>query len=287
MPAGSPAILLTASIALLAACGGQPAPAQTACPPLESRQRLLVATTTSLYDTGFWACMEPLFEEQFGVELDILCAGTGRALELGAAGDVDVVVVHDRAREEQFVADGHGLSRTPFACSYFVLVGPPGDPSGLAGMTPEAALAKLYRDASTPFISRGDGSGTHAREQMIWAAAGLDYGTVRTSGDWYVEAAAGMGTTLNLADETRAYALCDIATFLAYQGDVDLEIIVDEGRIMQNVYAVIPLTAARDPEMARNMVAFLTSPAIQDLIGSFGVDECGRQLFTPCAGQDL
>lgn len=295
------AILLTASTALLAACGEQPAPATTApdsaavdtaaaptaYPPLESQQRLLVATTTSLYDTGLWAYMEPMFEERYGVELDILYAGTGKALEWGARGDVDVVVVHDRAREDQFIADGYGLSRTPFAYNFFVLVGPPEDPAALAGMTPEAAFAKLYQDATTPFISRGDESGTHAKEQRIWAAAGLDYETVRSSGDWYVEAAAGMGPTLNMADEMRAYALCDIATFLAYQGDVDLEIIVGEGGVMQNVYAVIPLSAARDPEMAQNMVTFLTSPEIQNLIGSYGVEEWGRQLFTPCAGQDL
>lgn len=285
---------------LLPGCGEQPAPVSETpgvdsaavvqpegFPPRERVERLLIATTTSLYDTGLWAYMEPMFEEQYGVELDILYAGTGKAMEWGMRGDVDVVVVHDRAREETFIADGYGLSRTPFAYNFFVIVGPPDDPAGIRDMEPQAALAALNQSASVPFISRGDESGTHAQEQRLWAAAGLDYETVRTSGDWYVEAAAGMGPTLNMANEMRAYALADIATFLAYQGDVDLEILIGSGDAMRNVYAVIPLSTARNPEMAQNMVTFLTSPEIQELIGEYGVVEWGRQLFTPCAGQDL
>ncbi len=293
-------ISLALSLAfLLTGCGEQPAPVTTPAdstavteepvgyPPRERVERLLIATTTSLYDTGLWAYMEPMFEEMYNVELDILYAGTGKALEWGMRGDVDVIVVHDRAREDQFIADGYGVSRTPFAYNFFVIVGPPDDPAGIRDMAPEAALALLSTNMTTPFISRGDESGTHAQEQRLWAAAGLDYETVRTSGEWYVEAAAGMGPTLNMANEMRAYALADIATFLAYQGDVDLEILIGEGDVMRNVYAVIPLNTARNPEMAQNMVTFLTSPETQELIGTYGVEAWGRQLFTPCAGEDL
>ncbi len=285
---------------LLPGCGEQPAPVpetpaadSTALeqpegfPPRERVERLLIATTTSLYDTGLWAYMEPMFEDQYGVELDILYAGTGKAMEWGMRGDVDVVVVHDRAREETFIADGYGLSRTPFAYNFFVIVGPPEDPAGIRDMEPQDAFIALSQNATIPFISRGDESGTHAQEQRLWAAAGLDYETIRTSGDWYVEAAAGMGPTLNMANEMRGYALADIATFLAYQGDVDLEIIIGSGDAMRNVYAVIPLSTARNTDMAQNMVTFLTSPETQELIGSYGVVEWGQQLFTPCAGQDL
>jgi tungstate transport system substrate-binding protein len=294
--------LLLGLALFLASCGEQPVPVQpaetsvdsaavvtevTGYPPRESVERLLVATTTSLYDTGLWAYMEPMFEETYGVELDILYAGTGKALEWGTRGDVDVVVVHDRAREDQFIADGFGLSRTPFAYNYFVIVGPPDDPAGIRDMAPEAALTVLYEDSTWPFISRGDESGTHAQEQRLWALAGLDYDSVRVSGEWYVEAAAGMGPTLNMADEMRGYTLSDIATFLAYQGDVDLEILIGSGDSMRNVYAVIPLSAARDSVMADNMRVFLTSPEVQELIGGYGVEAWGRQLFTPCAGQDL
>ncbi len=297
--------LLFGLLFVLASCGEQPAPVQSgdaqdstavaadSTAPVgdldhrEPVQRLLLATTTSLYDTGLWAVMEPMFEDRYGVELDILYAGTGKALEWGMRGDVDVVVVHDRAREEQFIADGYGLSRTPFAYNFFVVVGPPEDPEGIAGSTPEAALNTLYTNASTPFISRGDESGTHAKEQRLWAAAGLDYETVRTSGEWYVEAAAGMGPTLNMANEMRAYTLSDIGTFLAYQGDVDLEIIIEQSEVTKNVYAVIPLATARDSAMAANMVTFLTSPEIQEIINGYCVEDYGRNLFYAGAGQDI
>jgi tungstate transport system substrate-binding protein len=294
--------LLLLSALLFAACGTQP-PAQTpvvpdstiavdtttavSLAPREPVERLLLATTTSLYDTGLWAVLEPMFEDRYGVELDILYAGTGKALEWGMGGDVDVVVVHDRAREEQFLADGYGLSRTPFAYNYFVIVGPAEDPAGIAGMAPESALVALYENATVPFVSRGDESGTHAKEQRLWAAAGLDYEQVRTSGDWYVEAAAGMGPTLNMANEMRGYTLSDIGTFLAYQGDVDLEIIIEQSPAMQNVYAVIPVAAAGDSLMAANMVTFLTSPDVQAIIDGYCVEEYGRQLFYAGAGQDL
>lgn len=288
---------------LAAGCGEQPPADQgttpdstavvvqdTAAVSLARREpvdRILLATTTSLYDTGLWAILEPMFEDRYGVELDILYAGTGKALEWGMVGDVDVVVVHDRAREDQFIADGYGLSRTVFAYNYFVIVGPAEDPAGIAGMAPESALVALYENAAIPFISRGDESGTHAMEKRLWAAAGLDYETVRTSGDWYVEAAAGMGPTLNMANEMRGYTLSDIGTFLACRGDVDLEIVIEQSPAMQNVYAVIPVAASDKPEMAAAMVTFLTSPEVQEIIGNYCVEIYGRQLFYAGAGQDL
>jgi tungstate transport system substrate-binding protein len=296
-------VLLTTTLllGLLAGCGQQQAPvaqqpdttavapdtAAVAFPAREPAERLLVATTTSLYDTGLWAYLEPMFEDQYGVELDILYAGTGKAIEWGTRGDVDVIVVHDRAREDQFLADGLGISRNPFAYNYFVVVGPPDDPAGIRGMDPESAFVAIHENGAAPFISRGDESGTHAKEQRLWAAAGYDYEQVRAAGAWYVEAGQGMGPTLNMADEMRAYTLSDIATFLAYQGDLDLEILVEQGDAMRNVYAVIPVATARDSAMAQNMVTFLTSPEVQRLIGEYGVAEYGRQLFTPAAGQDL
>jgi tungstate transport system substrate-binding protein len=277
--AGTAAVDSTAVVADTAAAATYPA--------LEPRQRLLVATTTSLYDTGLWAYLEPMFEEQYGVELDILYAGTGKAIEWGTDGDVDVMVVHDRAREEQFIADSLGVSRTPFAYNFFVIVGPAEDPAGISGMAPESAFVAIYENGTVPFISRGDESGTHAKEQRLWAAAGYDYEQVRTAGEWYVEAGQGMGPTLNMANEMRGYTLSDIGTFLAYQGDVDLDILVEQGETMRNVYAVIPVVSAHDPVLAQDMVTFLTSPEIQAVIGDYGVAEYGRQLFTPAAGQDL
>jgi tungstate transport system substrate-binding protein len=273
------------TISLLASfvgCGG------TA--PLEAQERLRVATTTSLYDTGLWGYLEPMFEEKYGVEVDILSAGTGIAIEYGMRGDVDVITVHAKSKEEAFVADGYGVERVPFAYNYFLIVGPADDPAGIKGSSPEDAFKTLYETGSGSFISRGDDSGTHTKEQAIWAAAGYDYEEVRTAGDWYVEGGKGMGATLLMASEMEAYTLTDMGTFLAYKSDLALVPIVDKGAILLNVYSVIAVSPESNPdtniEMANNLIAFLTSPEIQELIGNYGVDEYGMQLFTPCAGAE-
>ncbi len=255
--------------------------------PLPKVGRLRVATTTSLYDTGLWGYLEPMFENEYDVELDVLSGGTGKALEWGTRGDVDVITVHSKSREEQFVADGYGVERIPFAYNYFLIVGPEDDPAGITGMSPEDALTKLITDADANFVSRGDDSGTHGKEKAIWTSAGYEYEDVQTSGDWYIEAGDGMGPVLVMANEKNAYTLSDIGTFLSYQGDLDLVPIVDQGEVLLNVYSVIATTSTKYPEMASNLVEFLTSEEVQDLIGKYGVEEYGRQLFTPCAGQDL
>ena len=255
-----------------------------------STQRLRVATTTSLYDTGLWSYLEPMFKEEYDVELDILYAGTGIALEYGRRGDVDAIAVHSKSREEQFVADGYGVERVPFAYNYFVIVGPAGDPAGIKGMTPEDAFTQLSEAGTASFVSRGDDSGTHGKEKAIWASAGYDYEDVRGAGAWYIEAGSGMGPTLLMASEKQAYTLSDMATFLAYRGDIDLVPIVDQGSILLNVYSVI----ACDPEMnsnvnyemANNLVNFLTSPEIQELIGNYGTNQYGDSLFIPCADNE-
>ncbi len=254
--------------------------------PMHSVDRLRVATTTSLYDTGLWGYLEPMFEDMYGVELDILYAGTGKALEWGMRGDVDVITVHSRAREEAFVADGYGVERVPFAYNYFLVVGPAEDPAGVSGMTPEEAFTVLYDMAGPVFVSRGDDSGTHGKEKSIWVSAGYEYEDARTAGEWYVEGGSGMGPTLVMADEIGAYTLSDIGTFLSYQSDLSLVPIVDQGDALLNVYSVIAVSGSRDPEMARNLVDFLVSTEVQQLIGEYGAESYGRPLFYPCAGED-
>ncbi|MCK5115879.1 MAG: substrate-binding domain-containing protein [Candidatus Aegiribacteria sp.] len=278
-------ILITS--VLIAACSGQSEPSAESVPPRPSAGRLRVATTTSLYDTGLWSYLEPMFEDEYGIELDVLYAGTGKALEWGRRGDVDVITVHSRTREEQFVDEGYGLERVPFACNYFLIVGSPDDPAGLEGMSPEEAFTTLMNSGEAVFVSRGDDSGTHGREKTIWAAVGFDYEGVRTSGDWYVEGGSGMGPTLVMADEMNAYTLSDMGTFIAYQSDLDLVPVVNQGDLLLNVYSVLEVTSTRNPEMAENLVEFITSESVQELIGNYGVDEYGIQLFTPCAGLDM
>ena len=265
-------------------------PGAQAVAPLAPKDRLRVATTTSLYDTGLWGYLEPLFEEKYNVEVDVLYAGTGIALEYGRRGDVDIITVHSKSRELDFVAEGYGVERVPFAYNYFLIVGPESDPAGIKGMSPEDAFKTLAETGAGSFVSRGDDSGTHSKEKAIWQSAGYEYEEIQNAGSWYIEAGRGMGPTLLMASEEQAYTLTDMGTFLAYTGEIDLVPIVDKGSILLNVYSAIACNPEVNPgvnyEMASNMVDFLTSPEIQQLIGEYGVAEYGMQLFTPCAGAE-
>ncbi len=274
-------------VSLIAGTVGCNSPASALLPP---QPRLRVATTTSLYDTGLWGYLEPMFEKKYGVAMDIMYAGTGIALEYGQRGDVDVITIHSKTREEQFIAEGYGVERVPFAYNYFLIVGPEDDPAGIKGISPEDAFQKLMETGSGSFVSRGDDSGTHGREKTIWKQAGYDYEAVTQAGEWYIEAGRGMSPTLLMASEKQAYTLSDMGTFLAYKGKLDLVPIVDKGDILLNVYSAIAVNPEKNPktkiEMANNLISFLTSPEIQKLIGEYGVKEYGMQLFTPCAGAE-
>lgn len=274
---------------------GTGTPSASAASPMPPKPRLRVATTTSLYDTGLWEYLEPMFEEKYGVELDVMYAGTGKALELGRRGDVDIITVHSQADEEQFIADGYGVERIPFAYNYFLIVGPAADPAGIKGLPPEAAFGGLMREGTInpkqiKFVSRGDDSGTHSKEKAIWKAAGYEYETVQNAGTWYIEAGTGMGSTLMMASEKEAYTLTDLGTYLAYQGRLELVPIVDKGSLLRNVYSAIAVNPENVPEtkidLANNLIGFLTSPEIQEIIGNYGVEEYGRPLFTPGAGAE-
>jgi len=292
-------IMIVSSVLFIGGCSNNPEPAPTPTPapapeteyaPLKSAQRMRVATTTSLYDTGLWGYLEPMFEEEYDVELDVLYAGTGIAIEYGKRGDVDTITVHSKSREIAFVEEGYGIERVPFAYNYFLIIGPEDDPAGIKGMSPEDAFKKLFESGAGSFISRGDDSGTHSKEKSIWQAAGYAYEDVQKAGDWYVEAGKGMGPTLLMASEKQGYTLSDMGTYLTYKGDTGLVPIVDQGSILLNVYSVIAGNPETNPnikaEMANNMVDFLTSAKVQELIGKYGVNEYGMQLFTPCAGNE-
>ena len=274
---------------------------------LPPQERLRVATTSSLYDTGFWAYIEPKFEQKYNVALDIIYANTGIAIEYGYRGDVDALTIHDKAREQQFVADGYGVARNPFAYNYFVMVGPADDPAGINGLTPEDAFKRLIEEGTKNptqirFVSRGDGSGTHSKEQAIWKAVGFDYTVGVEGSSWakagaeggYMEAGKGMGPTLLMASEKKAYTLTDIGTFLAYKGKLNLIPIVEttagQVSILLNVYSVIAVNPQKFPnvniKMAQNLVDFFISSEGQSLVGSYGVKDYGNSLFIPCAGNE-
>jgi len=292
------AILSTAIVlfALLIGCASSTQPTSpTPQYPLHAPEtRFKIATTTSLYDTGLWYYLEPMFEEYADVEMDIIYAGTGIALEYGKRGDVDAVIVHDRAAEDKFIAEGYGINRRNFAYNFFLIAGPPGDPAGIKGSTATEAFKKIYeagmKDPDTvKFISRGDNSGTHSKEKLIWSKAGFQYEYVLNSGKWYIEAGKGMGPTLLMANEEQAYVLADISTFLAYTKKTNLTIvpIVEEDPVFLNVYAVIAVnpdtTNVQNIDIANKLINWLISPEVQNVIGTYGKAEYGRSLFFPLA----
>ncbi len=292
------AIVLILGAVAFAGCTDQTAeqtPTPTATPtPVEEpvTQELYIATTTSLYDTGLLDHLKAIFEDRYDAEVKIISAGTGKALEYGERGDVDVMMVHDRVREQAFVDNGYGVNHRTFAYNYFVIVGPESDPAMIEGMLPEDAVSTIMELGQTnpdvKFVSRGDDSGTHAKEKAIWASAGYEYEEVQNSGDYYLEAGSGMGSTLTMADEKQAYTVSDIGTFLAYQGDIDLVVLVEEGDILLNPYGAMMINPEKFPDvnatLAKEWINFMISDEIQDEIGSFRVEEFGRPLFFPAQG---
>ena len=289
----STSVIAAAILALLTGCApAAPDTSSQQYPVHAAKTRFKVATTTSLYDTGLWYYLEPMFEEYADVEMDIIYAGTGIALEYGKRGDVDAVVVHDPAAEDKFIADGYGINRRYFAYNFFLIAGPADDPAGIKGLTATEAFKKIYEAGmSNPdkvkFISRGDNSGTHSKEKIIWSKAGFEYEDVLNSGKWYVEAGKGMGPTLLMANEEQAYVLADVSTFLAYTKKTNLIIvpIVEEDPVFLNVYAVMAInpdtTKVQNLETANKFINWLISPEIQNVIGTYGKVEYGRPLFFP------
>ncbi|HJJ94371.1 MAG TPA: substrate-binding domain-containing protein, partial [Methanocorpusculum sp.] len=193
---------------------------------------LLVATTTSLFDTGLLDAVQDYYLEEYNVNLLFTPQGTGKAIASAKNGDADVLLVHSPSQEAAFIEEGYGVNHRGIAYNYFVIVGPAADPAGIKGMTPEEGLKKLEElgTAGTKdivFVSRGDNSGTHSAEKKLWDKAGYDYESeIRGSGNWYKETGAGMGSSLTTAGELGAYILTDEATFLKYKGDINLEFII-------------------------------------------------------------
>jgi tungstate transport system substrate-binding protein len=255
--------------------------------------RLIVSTTTSLEDTGLLEEIETAFEDKYpGVDVSVISGGTGIALKYGERGDADVLLTHDKNREEEFIESGFGTNRTEIAYNYFWIVGPENGPAGIRGLNATEAFSKIMEEGQNnpdevKFASRGDDSGTHAREKQIWERTGVSYEEVSGSGAWYIESGRGMGETLLLASEQNAYTLTDSGTFLAYtnEGRIRIVPLVTTGDELLNVYAAMPVNPERHPnvnyEGAQNFVNFLVSPDGQEIIQNFGREEYGQPLFIP------
>ncbi len=291
-------ILLSVLVTLtgvLGGCGGTPpeieapeitvAPSEVtvepAVPEAEESQSLILATTTSTENSGLLAYLLPDFEVEYGVTIDVIAVGTGQALKLGEDGNADVLMVHARAREDAFMDAGHGVRREDLMYNDFVIVGPAGDPAGIAGMTDAAGAFKQIAGAKAAFVSRGDDSGTHTKEKGIWSASGVE-----PAGDWYVAAGQGMGAVLTMADEQQAYTLSDRATYLARTLEgIDLEILVEGDPILFNPYGVMAVNPDKGEhikvDLANTFIDWLIAVPTQEKIAQFGVEKFGTPLFAP------
>lgn len=249
-----------------------PLPAPTPAPSSPVR----LATTTSVHDSGLLASLLPVFEQETGLRVVVTAVGTGQAFQIGRDGNADLLLVHDRKGEEQFVAEGHGASRHEFMWNTFEILGPADDPAGIAGSTTGAAAFAKIAASGAPFVSRGDDSGTHRRETSLWKASGAKpaEGQVSSTGQ-------GMGATLRVADEKNAYVLCDQGTRLGYKTPLRIQAHVAGTDDLKNRYAVVRIAKAKHPEAdtasGDRLADWLLSPATAKRIEAFQVG--GQPLF--------
>ncbi len=244
---------------------------------------IVLQSTTSTRNSGLLDAILPVFEAETGIQVRVVAVGTGQALKNARNGDGDVVLVHARPDEEAFVAQGYGVERFDLMYNDFVIVGPAGDPAGIAGMDDAvAALARIAR-ARAVFVSRGDDSGTHKAERRLWRLAGVDVDAV--SGTWYRETGAGMGTTLNIAIGMNGYVMSDRASWLAFGRKLAHRVLVEGDARLFNQYGVILVNPVRNPGVratdGQRFIDWLLSPRGQRLIAAFRV--AGRQVFFPNA----
>ena len=261
-----------------------------ATPPAQDAQEvtpantLVLATTTSTYDSGLLDAILSDFEAKTGIQVEVVAVGTGQALKLGEAKDADVLLVHAKSREETFVKEGYAPFRKDVMYNDFIIVGPTDDPAGIRGASKAADAFKQIAQAKATFVSRGDESGTHMKEMNIWKEAGIT-----PQGDWYLSAGQGMGAVLTMTNEQQAYTLSDRATYLARRNGLDLDILVEGDPILFNQYGVLPISQDQTHQdkfaAAMAFVDWITSPETQQLIAEFGKDKFGQQLFYPNATQ--
>jgi tungstate transport system substrate-binding protein len=273
-------ILFLLSLVLSACSPATEAPTSDA----PSNLTLILATTTSTQDSGLLDVLIPLFEAESGYTVQTVAVGSGQAMEMGQAGNADVLLVHSPSAEKTFMDDGWGKDRALVMHNDFIIVGPADDPAEIHGL-PAVEAFKAIATAEATFIARADKSGTSTKELGIWKKAELDPATAKPA--WYVETGQGMGPSLTIASEKAGYTLTDRATFLANKASLQLEILVESDNSLLNVYHVITVNNDKWPKVnydgAMAFLNFMTAPEIQEVIGQFGVDKYGHQLFIPDA----
>ena len=245
---------------------------------------LLLVSTTSTQDSGLLDVLLPAFTEKTGYNVQLVAVGSGQALKIGEEGNADAILLHSPAAEKEFMADGFGIDRRLVMHNDFVIVGPVSDPAGIRGENPVEALDEIFASSAT-FVSRGDDSGTHKAELGLWKKAGFD--PKATSPAWYLESGQGMGATLTIASEKSGYTLTDRATYLANNANLQLKLLVEGDNALLNVYHVISVNPGKWPKVnyegATAFLKFMTEQSTQEMIGQFGADKYGQQLFIPDA----
>jgi len=261
---------------------GMALPASAAGP---AQKNLILATTTSTQDSGLLDVLIPVFEKKTGYFVKTIAVGSGQAMAMGQKGEADVLLVHSPDAEKKFIAEGYGVNRLIVMHNDYIVIGPAADPAAIKGdkSTPEAF--KKIAAAGSLFLSRGDNSGTHAKEKGIWKAAGIN----PEGQKWYQQTGLGMGQTLNVAAEKKGYTLADRGTWLSLQQKLGLPILKEGDPILLNVYHVIQVNPAKWPKVntdgAKAFSDFMVSAETQGIIKTFGVEKYGGALFFPDAGK--
>jgi tungstate transport system substrate-binding protein len=254
------------------------------CSVQAAGQIVILATTTSTQDSGLLDVVVPLFEKRTGYAVKTISVGTGQALALGGRGEADVVLVHAPEAEKKYLAEGTLVNRRLVMHNDFIVVGPKEDPARIGGLKKASDALRRIAETKTAFVSRGDNSGTHQLERRLWKETGLD-----PSGDWYLQSGQGMGQTLAIALEKRAYTLTDRGTYVALKRRLALDILVERDKSLLNIYSIMEVSPARFPKVnaagGKAFADFMISPVAQEVIKSFGVEKFGEPLFYQDAGK--
>jgi tungstate transport system substrate-binding protein len=284
--AGSKKILIITAIVLIAAIVGGTAYYLNVT--ANANRRLIIATTTSTVDTGLLNYLKPYFDNKFNANMTWLSLGTGQAIEVAARGDADVLLVHDRVREDAFVASGNGTMRATIMYNDYIIIGPPNDPAGAAGANATLSMQKI-RDAgltdNSTFVSRGDGSGTNALEKRLWTKAGI---TGYANASWYYSTGSGMAATIRVANEKAGYTITDRASFYSLNSTMALSLVIitEYDGALLNPYGILQLNSTRytniQSDLGTSFLLFICSNEGQALIANYTIN--GRQLFFPMFG---
>jgi tungstate transport system substrate-binding protein len=251
------------------------------------QKNIILATTTSTQDTGLLDVLIPIFEKQTGYFVKTIAVGSGQAMAMGQKGEADVLLVHSPDAEKKFVEDGYGINRQLVMHNDFIIVGPGDDPAKIKGVKSSAEALKLVAKAEGLFLSRGDNSGTHAKEKTLWKKADIN----PVGQKWYQETGLGMGQTLNVAAEKKGYTLTDRGTYLSLKKNLGLDVLVEGDAALLNIYHVIEVNSAKWPKVnvagAKAFADFMVSKKTQNIIKTFGMDKFGSPLFFPDAGKKV